>query len=228
MPHNNDIKKILELENLGKQDMFQFKCDGCGECCKHRDDILLTPYDIFRICRFLKVAFDDFMETYCELYIGSTSKLPIVRLRTSALCVFLMHGKCLIHEVKPTVCALYPLGRIAGFQQESCEIRYFLQDVQCGTKDQENIVEDWLKHLGDDNEECMRIWHSMLGELTILSQNTQEADEKVIEKLASVVFEILYNGYDYSEEFLSQFKERLRVVKKFCRGYKDMTASRQQ
>lgn len=109
MINQREIKELAQTTTLEKQDTFWFKCNGCGECCKHREDILLTPYDIFRICRFLRVKLDEFIETYCNLYIGSNSKLPIVSLRTSSVCFFLMHGKCLIHEVKPTVCALYPL-----------------------------------------------------------------------------------------------------------------------
>lgn len=228
MTDERDIKKLMELKKLEKQDTFRIKCNECGECCKHRDDILLTPYDIFRICKFLQVTFDDFMGTYCELYIGSQSKLPVVRLRSSALCVFLMHGKCMVHEVKPTVCALYPLGRLTGSDTEACGIQYFLQDTQCGTKDQENVVEDWLKNLGAEHEECVQIWHSMLSKLISLSQNTPNTNKLTTEKFALLVFEMLYSGYDHDKDFLPQFKERLGVVKKFCQGYKDMTASRQQ
>lgn len=189
---------------------------------------MLTPYDIFRICKFLQMDFDDFIGTYCEVYIGSQSNLPVVQLRTSSVCVFLMHRKCLIHEVKPAVCALYPLGRLAGFNPESCEIQYRLQDVPCGTKDQENVVEDWLKNLGDGHEECVRIWYSMLSELAPLSQNTAAADEEVTERIAFVVFQMLYGGYDHSREFLPQFKERLKTVKQFSEVYKDAQASHRQ
>lgn len=228
MSDARNIEKLREQKRLGKQDIFWFKCDGCGECCKHREDILLTPYDIFRICKFLKIYFDEFIGAYCEVYIGSSSNLPVVRLRASPVCVFLMHGKCLIHEVKPTVCALYPLGRLACLNSESCEIQYFIQDVQCGTRGQENVEEDWLKNLGDNHEECVHIWHSMLNELVPLSQRTATADEEAIERIAFVVFRMLYSEYDHSGEFLPQFKERLETVKKFSELYKDTIASHQQ
>ena len=28
---------------------FRFHCTQCGDCCRNREDILLTPYDLFRI-----------------------------------------------------------------------------------------------------------------------------------------------------------------------------------
>lgn len=225
MSDARDIKEFMDMEPLKKQDTFRFKCDGCGKCCKNREDILLTPYDIFRICKFLKITLDEFLETYCQIYIGSSSRLPVVRLRTSAVCVFSMHGKCLIHEVKPAVCALYPLGRFTKYGSDSYEIRYFLQDVSCGTKDQENVVEDWLKNLGPDHEECAHIWHSMISEFIPLIEDIPKTDTSRTEKLAVVIFELAYGKYDYNKDFLPQFKERLEIIKAFCKAYGNMNVS---
>lgn len=215
MLDERDFNKMLKLKRLKKQNTYQIMYDDCSQCCKHREDILLTPYDIFRICKFLKIGFGEFIVTYCETYIESPSNLPVVRLRPSAVCRFLRHGKCQIHEVKPTVCTLYPLGRLASFNPESGELQYFLRDDSCGTKDQENVEEDQLKKLDDDHEECLHIWHSMLNELNTWSQNTAAADEEAIEMIAFVVFKKLYDGYDHSAEFLPQFKERLEAIKMF-------------
>lgn len=220
MLDEKDFNKMLKLKRLDKQNTFRFMHEDCGQCCKHREDILLTPYDIFRICKFLHVGFGEFIMTYCETYIESSSNLPAVRLRPSAVCKFLRHKKCQIYEVKPTVCTLYPLGRLASFNQESGELQYALRDFPCGTKDQANVEEDQLKKLDDDHKECLHIWHSMLNELNAFSQNTAAADEEAIEMMGFLVFKKLYDGYDHSAEFLPQFKERLENVKELCEVYK--------
>ena len=36
---------------LSIDDTFQFRCTQCGECCKHREDILISPFDLFRLTR---------------------------------------------------------------------------------------------------------------------------------------------------------------------------------
>ena len=44
----NRIKEIEELMKhpLSADDIFSFRCKQCGGCCKDRNDILLSPFDI--------------------------------------------------------------------------------------------------------------------------------------------------------------------------------------
>ena len=113
--------EIMEAEKMSPQDTFRFRCDSCGKCCRNRGDILLNPHDIVRMQKYLELSLKEILDIYCEAYIGESSRVPIVRLRHAAVCVFLMHGKCLIQEAKPSVCVLYPLGRITG-RKDGCKI----------------------------------------------------------------------------------------------------------
>lgn len=73
------------------------------------------------------------IQMYCEIYIGPTSNIPIVRIRfENGVCSFLKNNRCTIHAFKPSVCKLYPLGR--GMEGESGNVFYFNQDVSCGGK----------------------------------------------------------------------------------------------
>ena len=57
------------------------------------------------------------MEHFCEVYTGSDSRMPIVRLLPEGptkRCPFLVRNKCRIHEAKPAVCAMVPSGRRLG------------------------------------------------------------------------------------------------------------------
>lgn len=207
--------ELMKVKQVNLQDTFQFRCDGCGECCKNRQDILLNAYDIIRIRKFLKITLGQLMDKYCEAYIGGHSRLPIIRLRPAAECVFLKKGKCLIHEAKPTVCALYPLGRVTAFQQDEPILGYILQDVTCGSRDQDNVVSQWIQALGHEHEKCAVLWYSMLKESTDIMMKAPETDHEVIYKLSQVIFSLLYDGYDYDVDYESQFKERLELIREF-------------
>ena len=43
-------KLIADLDKLkiGMDDLFQFSCNRCGKCCYWRDDIMVSPSDVFR------------------------------------------------------------------------------------------------------------------------------------------------------------------------------------
>ena len=110
----NSIKEQLGYEEIGLDDTFTFHCTQCGKCCIHREDILLSPKDLFNIAKKFQITPAEALEQYCETYIGCNSRFPIVRLRPQGSvkrCPLLKDQKCLVHDVNPTVCAMFPIGR---------------------------------------------------------------------------------------------------------------------
>ena len=66
--------------------------------------------------------------------------MPLIRLLPvgeEKRCPFLFLNKCIVHEAKPTICGLFPLGRA---YTEKKEVLYFLQDVSCGERDNTQTV----------------------------------------------------------------------------------------
>ena len=113
-------KRLLEIaENfdkmkIGLDDKFRFSCKQCGKCCTEREDILLTPFDLFRLSKKLNMTPNDFVEKYGETYIGDSSRMVIVRLKPRGSirrCPLLKDRKCSVHDAKPRVCAMFPIGR---------------------------------------------------------------------------------------------------------------------
>ena len=64
MTFNEDIKEIKkwlqetrgfnsDLEIIDKEGSINFKCDGCrngmSECCTNRNDIMISPYDMYKL-----------------------------------------------------------------------------------------------------------------------------------------------------------------------------------
>ena len=99
---------------LSIDDTFQFRCNQCGECCRHRENILISPFDLFRLTRYLNMKPTEFVDRYCTTYIGQNSRLPVVIFKAvgeEQICPMLQDNHCSVHVAKPTICALYPLGR---------------------------------------------------------------------------------------------------------------------
>ena len=141
----NDRQKMIEelmKHPIGKDQEFHFHCDQCGECCKNRVDILLSPFDLCRMAKALNKPLPDVLQEYGNLYLGNTSKMPLVSLKMredNGKCPFLMDdNRCKIHSNKPTVCALYPLGR--GASREEKKLRFFISSSL-------QLVEEWMKFI---------------------------------------------------------------------------------
>lgn len=133
---------------------FRFHCDQCGACCRNRDDILLNPYDLHRVSNALGIPPAETVDRYCVVYIGGSSRFPCVLLKPvgpQKVCPLLKGNLCSVHKGKPTVCALYPLGRATKMQRNedgSVEAAgyffYFMNKVKCGLRDEEHSVVEWL------------------------------------------------------------------------------------
>lgn len=205
------IRDIGESKFLKKEDTFAFHCTCCGACCRHREDILLSAYDIVRLQKTLKLTFGEFVERYCDLYIGSESKLPLVQLKPfgkNNVCRFLLRGKCSVHHAKPTVCALFPLGRMIN--PETLEIRYFLQEVDCGTKGRIHKVEDWLRDgFEEEAEECFKLWSQIL---SVLGDFIRANQSLCSDNAYNLFYAALYDSYNCEGHYQEQFKERLKKV----------------
>ena len=91
---------------VGLDDSFEFRCTECGKCCTNREDILLTPRDLFRAAKELNMTVMDFFSEYCEKYIGDNSRLPVIRLKprgTIRRCPLLENRRCRIHKNPPCI-----------------------------------------------------------------------------------------------------------------------------
>lgn len=201
-----DYKDLENIKYLKKDDTFRFGCDCCGKCCRNRSDILLNAYDIIRLQKFLGISFVDLLHTYCELYIGENSRLPLVRLRTDKSCPFLIHNKCSVQSAKPTVCALFPLGRV----YDGKEIRYFLQDCDCYTEPKEHLLHEWIESLGPENEKCCVLWSDMLNAaVTVIKQGEGIAMEEIFMEM--LIF-LMYDEYEIEKDLASQMQERISSI----------------
>lgn len=111
-----------EVPLLGRDEAFSFACAGCGNCCRGREDIVLSGFDLWRIAARLRLPTRTVARAFCKASIGQVSRLPVLRLapvrEEGNNCPFLTEDHCAIHEAEPLVCALYPLA------QEATDVRW--------------------------------------------------------------------------------------------------------
>ena len=163
-----NIREQALQATLDSKDTFRFRCTECGQCCKNREDILLSPFDLNRMARYLGIEMGQVIQDYCIWYAGQSSMLPVVTMRMQGpekRCPFLKGKKCGIHAAKPTVCALFPLGRISSENDD--HVHYMMQKVNCGADNEKHTVREWLAGYGlEDSEQWFLEWQKVLLPLT--------------------------------------------------------------
>lgn len=209
----NEISK----NTIGLDDEFRFKCRACGKCCKNRDDILLNPRDLYNIARKLNQPIAQVALTYCEAYTGATSRLPIVRLKPlgpERVCPLLTGNRCSVHDAKPTVCALFPLGRVKMnpngeplTPSEPATTGYILQPISCGGTNQNQTVRKWLDRFGIPIDDTFfDLWNGAIVRLSILMRNTEKrVSPEAFRMFTQYLTQSLYFNYDLALAFLPQF-----------------------
>ena len=201
----------METHKMGLEDTFQFRCKACGKCCKHREDVLLTPYDLFRIARFFERTPLEIIERYCVVYDGKDSHMPIVKIDPVApdkACPFLRDRKCMVHQDKPLVCAVYPLARVTGPEGPF----YILKPgVNCGGNDRTVSVRDWIGPVrNDESDEFSRLWFDVLNAISLpLAKKWKTFSSERKEELSNLLYNLIYLNYNTKEAFLPQFKHQV-------------------
>jgi len=232
MPSVEQLREMAEnIDNykIGLDDTFLFKCLGCGKCCKNREDIILTARDLFNIAKRLNMSTEKAIEKYCNKYIGPQSRIPLIRLQprgVNHVCPLLQDKKCIVHAVKPAVCALFPLGRYIECSKtgidpktvtaETLKTEYIIQPIECGRSRGHNTVRSWLEKFNMPIEdEFFTEWHALV---MFAGDFCRDYEEKVSEDTMSMIWSgvaiALYLRYDTSKDFMPQFLENAKSLRR--------------
>ena len=222
---NNELFRDLESMTIGLDDTFKFHCDQCGKCCTHQEDIILSPMDIFKMAKELKMTPVEFYHEYCVFNIGEHTRMPIVRLASEGKdthCVLLKNHRCSVHKVKPAVCAMFPLGRYMSFEKEdynaesidTSKVKYLLQPPECGDESETHTVREWLS--GFDiklEDEAFIRWHQAVAQFgSKIRQLEKKLDPFTMMEVWLVMRMIPYMRYDTSRDFMPQFEENIKEM----------------
>lgn len=215
----DDYASYLE-KPMNLRSKFKFHCTMCGRCCIHREDILLNAKDIFNLAMILNISCKMVAHLFGDMYMGGNSRMPIIRLRSvgdDRRCPFLMpDNRCAVHEKKPTVCALYPLGRFIkqdvdkgeGSEIDYDSVAYLCNKVNCD-KSRTHTVQEWLIRSKIPLEDEFFVkWTTVMFKIIGAMKAADIEDKRFCDALDRLG-ELLYFGYDTSKEFLPQFTDRI-------------------
>ena len=99
---------------------FRFACHQAitcfTDCCRDLH-LVLTPYDVLRMKRFLELDSTTFLDDYTFSETDPDWKVPVVKLKMldnpERTCPYVVREGCRIYPDRPGACRAYPLGRAA-------------------------------------------------------------------------------------------------------------------
>ena len=107
-----------------------FKCLGCGACCRIKDGIVRVGDDgVRRIAAFLGMTEQEFIDRETE--IAPDRKTLILKSRPDESCVYLTDdNRCRIHPVKPDKCRTIPFEWTNADSADVCPALNFSAEKQ--------------------------------------------------------------------------------------------------
>ncbi len=220
------IYENFDSLKIGVDEPFKFNCTMCGKCCKDREDILLNAQDVYRLSKKLEMHPKEFIKKYCEVYVGHDSRMVIVRLLPVGpykICPLLQGHRCIVHNVKPTVCALFPIGRALELNPGEGEnpeitlekVQYIKLDPGCGDNKKTHTVREWLAQFGMSVEDTFFVeWQQLLMKVSMSMQIlAKKLSKEYIDSLYNVLLLSVYVAYDFDKDFMEQFRRNASSTK---------------
>ena len=205
-----DLKEISDGRLYRTNDMVKADCHDCQDCdaCCHGmgQSILIDPYDMYQLERGLMVSAGTLLSQELALGLEGGLILPHIKMQESSdACAFLRDGRCGVHDFRPGICRLFPLGRY----YDDGELRYILQTKECLKTNRTKIkVEKWLGIPDIRRYEKFTLdWHYHILDLQEKIYNAA-GDEEVKNLNLDCLNRYFATDYDINQDFYPQFYER--------------------
>lgn len=215
------MEDISDGKRYGINDMVKAGCNdckGCSACCQGMgNSIVLDPLDIYRLTTGLNCRFEDLLADKLDLNVVEGIILPNLKMAgKQESCAFLNEeGRCSIHEIRPGICRIFPLGRI----YENDGFQYFLQVNECKKQNRTKVkVKKWIDTPElEKNEMFINEWHYFLKKTgRKLPQLPEETVKQINMYILNVFFVTLY---EKGRDFYEQFAERMNSARKDIEGF---------
>lgn len=119
----------MSSERLRSYDSFSFSCQRELECfnlCCRDINLFLTPYDILRIKRKLKIPSYEFLRTYTFPLFPEEVGHPVILMKMlpdeTKNCPFVSDEGCLVYADRPWSCRSFPLGPLSDNARPEFEL----------------------------------------------------------------------------------------------------------
>lgn len=188
-------------------------CSGCSSCCRGMgQSIILDPYDIYRLQAATGLNFAQLMQEKIDLHVEDGLILPSLKMQEETdACAFLDHdGRCGIHDDRPGLCRLFPLGR----HYDENGLHYFLLEGACQVQNRTKVkIKKWLGiNVFSQYEGFLIEWHDLRKRIQDnIAEKRQDADTQ---RINVRMLELFYQRpYDTGANFYVQFEERMESFK---------------
>lgn len=208
-----DLKEVSDGKLYTSNDLVKAgcgDCQGCSACCESMaDTIILDPFDICCLTQGLHTPVSGLLNHQIDLGVVDGVILPHIKMTGNTnRCPFLDEsGLCSIHSFRPGFCRLFPLGRF----YENRSFSYFLQTKECKKQNRTKVkVQKWIG-LPDFKryETFICDWHYFLKDL---QEPLTEGDANWAKNINMEILQKFFlTPYDVSQDFYSQFYERLHT-----------------
>ncbi len=214
MKREVDLNEISDGKLYEEEELVKADCNGCkdcNQCCTGMGNtIILDPYDVYRLQVGTGMTLTDLVnENRVELQVVDGLILPNLKMRgEDERCSFLGEdGWCTIHEHRPGICRLFPLGRI----YEEGDYKYFLQVNECPVKNKSKVKPSkWLEtpEMGKYHRYIVK-WHDIRMEL---EEMIATMDLDLHKKLTIMLLNNFYlMPFENEKSFYEQMDERIEI-----------------
>ncbi len=214
MKREGDLAALTDGKLYRNSDMAKLGCNdcaGCFDCCRGMgNSVVLDPYDVWRLEQGLGIPFLQMVGNQVMLSVVDGLVLPSLNMESTGKCLFLNEaGRCSIHEFRPGICRLFPLGRYyhdGGFS-------YVLMTGECKVENRSKVkIEKWL---GEPNlkayEQFVMQWKDILEKTR--KQLVQTTDLEQQKQISMSLFQKYYLP-PYGDDFFVEFGVKEEKMKK--------------
>jgi uncharacterized protein len=169
-----EVRNILNPVQLKGEDKLKFSCHpgiSCFNVCCSNIEIILTPYDILRLRKRLKISSKLFLYNYATPTTLAKGQLPVPIMRMdekSGRCPFNSDDGCSVYEDRPVTCRYYPIGMALMHKQDTKgeeEFYFLIKEDFCKGHNEEKewTVFKWRKDQGSDGYDLQnRGWMELI------------------------------------------------------------------
>lgn len=198
------------LTVLATEDNFRFTCHAGLDCftrCCRNISIFLSPYDIIRMKKALKMTSEKFLPTY-TLTVPGDFGLPVIMLKMidgeEKKCPFVTVGGCMIYEDRPWSCRIYPLQPESSKITEKAGKEYYsIMDLPfcLGLReDKTSTVVAWKENQG------ISVYHEMEQYFKKIMTHANLTAEKIINQKIQEMFYMACYDLDRFRRFVFESK----------------------
>lgn len=188
---------------------IQFRCHpgvSCFTACCGNIDIILTPFDILRLRKYLNLPASEFLLRFTVPMFIEKTDMPGVKIHLdeNGRCPFVTEAGCTIYPERPSACRYYPVG-MANFHEggeeglEAERFFFLVKEAHCKGHEEEKqwTIREWRADQGVDLcDEMNREW------MEIVMRRKSFGFQASLSEQAKKIFFMVSTDLDKFREFI--------------------------